>query len=157
MSLRKTKYAEYIRDFTALGNPFLLLLVSSVGLVWHSNFASLLPILIGFFLANEVVCSTIKYVWHKPRPNGQQFDTGLEKIDAGSFPSIHASRISLVYLSLGYIHWEAGYYTLLPVFGIIILLVGYSRVFLQKHFLTDVVAGYVFGSCCFFLATFFYS
>lgn len=154
-SLKKTKYAEYIRDFTAIGNPFLLLLVAVATLANYANFNHYFIILVLAFLANEFICSSIKYLWHKPRPNGQEFNNGFEKIDAGSFPSIHASRISLVYLSLSYIHYINGQLLLVPIFVLIILVVGYSRIFLKKHFFVDVMAGYGFGSLMFWAITFF--
>lgn len=144
-SLRKSKTAEYIHDFTALGNPFLLLLVSLMALSNHPQLGRYFPLLLLGFFINEIVCSSIKYLWHKPRPNGQQYAGGLEKIDAGSFPSIHASRISFVYLSLGMMHYWIGNNWVLIMSGLVILTVGYSRIFLKKHFLTDVLAGYAFG------------
>jgi undecaprenyl-diphosphatase len=146
--LKKRKYAEYIQDFTALGNPFLLLLVAFVALqgLPFAAFGLWARLLIGFF-ANEIICSGIKFFWHKPRPNGQQFDNPLDKIDAGSFPSIHASRISFVYSSLAYLHFLAfGTYYFAAVALVVVVVVGYSRVFLRKHFLEDVLAGYGFGS-----------
>ncbi|MCP4443668.1 MAG: phosphatase PAP2 family protein [Aureispira sp.] len=148
-SLGKTKYAEYIRDVTALGNPFILLLVTFVLIGTHQHFWQLLAIMVVGFLINEVLCSGIKYLWHKPRPNGQQFENALEKIDAGSFPSIHAARISFVYLTLGYIQYQLDAWYYLPIFALVIILVGYSRVFLHKHFPLDVAAGYTFGSVMF--------
>lgn len=145
LSLRKTKTAEYIHDFTALGNPFLLLLVALMALSNHPQLNIFFPpLLIGFFV-NEIVCSGIKYLWHKPRPNGQEYVGGLEKIDAGSFPSIHASRISFVYLSLGIMHYQIGNNWVFIMSVLVIMAVGYSRIFLKKHFLTDVLAGYCFG------------
>lgn len=146
MSLKKNKYAEYIRDITALGNPFILLLFTIVALSLSPSFYQHLLIIVLTFLVNECLCSGIKYIWHKPRPNQQSFSNAFEKIDAGSFPSIHSSRIILVYGYLSYIHLAVlenpyvGY--LLALF---ILLVGYSRIFLKKHFLTDVIAGYLIG------------
>jgi len=156
MSLKKTKYAEYIRDFTAIGNPFLLLLVAVSTLATFDKFTHYFIILLLAFLLNEFICSTIKYLWHKPRPNGQEFQNGFEKIDAGSFPSIHASRISLVYLSLSYLHYIEGNPILVPVFITVILVVGYSRIFLKKHFFVDVMAGYGFGSAMFCALTFLF-
>lgn len=153
-SLKKTKYAEYIRDFTAIGNPFLLLLVALATLSSHVKFWTYFPILLAGFFFNEIACSAIKYFWHKPRPNGQKFKNGFEKIDAGSFPSIHSSRIAFVYLSLSYIQYMAGNLLIVPVFLIVILVVGYSRVFLKKHFLVDVMAGYFIGALLFFSITF---
>ncbi len=152
--LKKVKYAEYIRDFTAIGNPFLLLLIAVATLSSHAKFVPYFIILLTGFFVNEVLCSGIKLLWHKPRPNGQEFNNKFEKIDAGSFPSIHASRISFVYLSLGYIQYMAGNLLLLPVFLTVIIVVGYSRIFLKKHFFVDVMAGYCFGLLMFFAITF---
>ena len=56
-SLKKTKYAEYIRDFTAIGNPFLLLLVALVTLSNFDKFEDYFIILLIGFLVNEFVCS----------------------------------------------------------------------------------------------------
>ena len=39
MSLKKNKYAEYIRDITALGNPFILLLIAVVALSVSPSFS----------------------------------------------------------------------------------------------------------------------
>ncbi len=146
--LRQRKFGEYIQDFTALGNPFLLLLVSFFAIQnirWISP-AQIWLVLIGGFLANEFICSGIKYIWHKPRPNAQTFGDGMEKIDAGSFPSIHAARISFVYSSLAYLHYTENQGFILPAICLlVIILVGYSRVFLRRHFAFDVLAGYVFG------------
>lgn len=145
-SLRKTKYAEYIRDITALGNPFLLLLVSLLALAKHPQFGDYFPPLVVGFLLNEALCSGIKFLWHKPRPNGQEYWGGLEKIDAGSFPSIHAARISYVYLFLGMVHYWMGITWVAVVAALVIVAVGYSRIFLQKHYFVDVLAGYGFGT-----------
>lgn len=154
-TLGKQKYAEYVRDFTAIGNPFLLLLVALTTLSHQEDFATYFGVLISGFFLNEIICSAIKFFWHKPRPNGQTFVNGLEKIEAGSFPSIHASRISFVYLFLAYIHYMSENMLILPIFLIIILIVGYSRIFLKKHFLVDVLAGYFFGTLMFFLSVLF--
>lgn len=154
-SLGKTKYAEYIRDFTSIANPFLLLLVVFATLSHHSQFIPYFTILVIGFLINEAICSGIKFLWHKPRPNGQTYENGLEKIEAGSFPSIHAARISYIYLSLSYIHYNMGNLFIIPVFLLVILIVGYSRIFLRKHFIIDVLAGYGFGITMFAIASFF--
>jgi membrane-associated phospholipid phosphatase len=146
--LKNRKTAEYIQDLTALGNPFLLLLVSFCATQGTFEIPTwkIWAILSAGFLINELICSTIKFFWHKPRPNSQTYLGGLEKIDAGSFPSIHAARISFVYSSLAYLQYtENQSIIFIIICSLVILLVGYSRVFLKKHFLIDVLAGYIFG------------
>ncbi|MGH1338094.1 MAG: phosphatase PAP2 family protein [Aureispira sp.] len=58
---------------------------------------------------------------------------------------MHASRISFVYLSLGMMQYWIGNHWVLFMSILVIITVGYSRIFLKKHFLTDVLAGYCFG------------
>ncbi len=146
--LRRRKYAEYIQDFTALGNPFVLLLITTA-VLQNVHFADgrVWLWLLGAFIAGEALCSGIKYLWHKPRPDGQLFKGALEKIDAGSFPSIHAFRIAYTYSSLAYLQYvQSGGGLLFPLVALVVVaVVGYSRVFLRKHFATDVAAGYAIG------------
>ncbi len=145
--LASRKYGEYIRDFTSLGNPFILLSIAFF-LVGFNN--SFLMIVLGFII-NEIICSAIKYFFPKKRPNQQTYDSAAEKIDAGSFPSIHASRLSFVGLSLMAL---TNYFPHKILLLVIILVVGYSRIYLLKHYPIDVLAGYVFGTMLFVLMFF---
>ena len=99
-------------------------------------------ILLIALVINEILGSLIKIILPKTRPNGQKYNNLLEKIDAGSFPSLHSSRITIVYLTLFY------FGTLLVfkiIFISIIPLVMLSRINLKKHFLTDIIGGFVIG------------
>ena len=145
--LSSRKYGEYIRDFTSLGNPFILLSIAFFLTGIGKPFAM---IVLGFVI-NEIVCSAIKYFFPKKRPNQQTYDSAAEKIDAGSFPSIHASRLSFVGLSLMSM---TSYFPHKILLLIMILVVGYSRIYLLKHFPIDVLAGYVFGTMLFVLMFF---
>ena len=143
-SFLKYKFNDWLRDFTSLGNPLILLLIPFIALGNTSSYYKLLIAL----LVNEILCSTIKLVFHKPRPDGQAYKTILEKIDAGSFPSIHASRITLVYLTL----FDFTDHLLLKiVFLTVILIVMYSRVALKRHFWTDIIGGLIIGASIFFI------
>lgn len=99
-------------------------------------------------LVNEILGSVIKIIFPKKRPNGQTYSTLLEKIDAGSFPSLHASRITLVYLTL---FSNTENIVLKIVFILVILLVILSRIKLKKHFWTDVLGGFVLGVLLWYL------
>jgi len=131
-----------MRDLTSLANPVILLLVPLCFLRWTDEFKMLLIAL----TINELLGSLIKLLFHKPRPDGQQYTNALEKIDAGSFPSLHSSRIAVVYLTLAYL---APDWWLSLLFVAVIFVVGYSRIFLKKHFLSDVLGGYAFGGLIF--------
>jgi len=138
----KYKFGEWMRDLTSLANPIILLLLPLCFLRWTPEYKMLL---IALFI-NELVGSLIKFFFHKPRPDGQKYSNALEKIDAGSFPSLHSSRIAVVYLTLAYLAPNIGFRLL---FLAVIIVVGYSRIFLKKHFLADVIGGYFFGGMVF--------
>lgn len=132
------KFKEWARDITSLASPLLLLLIPFVFLGTTKVFYTLLIALV----ANEIIASLIKIVFPKKRPDGQTYNSILEKIDAGSFPSIHASRITIVYLTL-FSHTES--IALQIIFLVIIVLVFLSRILLKKHFWIDVFGGFVLG------------
>lgn len=136
--LFEKKYGEYIRDLTAFANPIFLILISLFFLGPSTIF---ITILVGLAI-NEAVGSIIKFLFPKKRPNNQKYSNSLEKIDAGSFPSIHSSRVMFVYLML---FTSTPFAYLKVIFLSIILVVGYSRLFLKKHYLIDVLGGYILG------------
>jgi len=76
----------------------------------------------------------------------------LEKIDAGSFPSIHASRISLVYFTLFNV---TNLLSLKIAFISVIAVVAFSRVALKRHFWTDIIGGIVIGISIYFIFNYF--
>lgn len=143
-SFWKYKFNDWVRDFTSLGNPLILLLVPFAVLGPQSIFHTLLIAL----CVNELICSLIKLVFHKPRPDGQAYKGVLEKIDAGSFPSIHASRITLVYLTL---FQFTDNLILKFIFILVIVVVTYSRVSLKRHYWQDIFGGIFIGIIIFYL------
>jgi len=138
------KYKDWIRDFTSLGNPIILLFVPFAVLGPQPVYFKLLLAL----LINEIFCSLIKFFFHKPRPDGQSYKGALEKIDAGSFPSIHASRIALVYFTLFNSTEEL---SLKIAFISVIFIVALSRVLLKRHFWTDIIGGLFIGISIYFI------
>ena len=140
------KFKDWLRDFTSLGNPVILIFVPFIFLENTHYFYYLLVALV----INEIFCSSIKLFFHKKRPDGQTYKGILEKIDAGSFPSIHASRITIVYLFL-FSNTES--LAIKITFISVILFVFISRVALKKHFWIDVFGCFVIGSLMWYLLT----
>ena len=140
-SFFKSKFNDWSRDFTSLANPLILIFVPFIFL-FVNNSKAFYTLLIALAV-NELIGSFIKIVFPKTRPNGQKYNTLLEKIDAGSFPSLHSSRITLVYLTLFSV---ATIISLKIVFLAIIPIVMLSRINLKKHFYTDIIGGFFIGS-----------
>ena len=134
------KFNDWSRDFTSLANPLILIFIPFLFL-YKNNTNTFYVLLISLAL-NELIGSLIKILFPKTRPNGQKYNNLIEKIDAGSFPSLHSSRITLVYLTL----FSASSLLIFKIlFLTIIPIVMLSRINLKKHFLTDIIGGFIIG------------
>lgn len=141
------KFREWMRDFTSLASPLILVFVPFIVMGPGRPYY----VLLGALAVNEALGSIIKIVFPKKRPTGQTYSNTMEKIDAGSFPSLHAARITLVYLTL---FAFASLPIMKVLFILVIVVVCVSRVLLKKHFWTDVAGGIVMGSLVFYASTF---
>ena len=89
-----------------------------------------------------LIAMIIKALFFKARLKKQKTRTLIERIDASSFPSIHSARITFLTFSI------VAYSTslILNIFLIILgILIAYSRIYLKKHYLSDVIAGIILG------------
>ncbi len=83
----------------------------------------------------------VKFLFRRPRPEG---DWGqIYRVnDPHSFPSGHAARAAaIVVVAAHLLPWWA-----VVIVAIWALLVGYSRVALKVHYLSDVLFGFLFGT-----------
>ncbi|MCL3781900.1 phosphatase PAP2 family protein [Prolixibacteraceae bacterium JC049] len=137
-SYKRKKIKDFFRDMTSLGNPFSVLLFI---LFCTSSYNQLITSLIGL-LCIEILCFSIKFFYYKPRPNSEIFTTRFGKMSAGSFPSIHSARISFIFTQLALIKGEFIFFI---ISFIVIVVVSFSRVFLKKHYIIDVLFGLLIG------------
>ncbi len=89
----------------------------------------------------------IKYLFHRERP------VGIAAVveDSYSFPSGHATLSMALYGYLIYLLWltkwtQSVKICLTILLAILIILVGFSRLYLGVHYLTDVLAGFALGA-----------
>jgi membrane-associated phospholipid phosphatase len=136
---------ETWRDVVALGS-LLFFLVIAIFLLFIEPRSSFI-IILGLFMV-EAVGALVKVLFYKARPDRQKFTNMLEKIDSGSFPSIHAARTILVALSIYHLFISPLAWAFL---ALLVLLVGASRVNLKRHYIVDVIGGYVFGFLVWYL------
>jgi undecaprenyl-diphosphatase len=128
--------AEYL-----LVVPALVVLVFSF--FRHLHWYGLQILLISF--TSSMLNQLLKHLFERPRPaTAMLFQSGL------SFPSGHAMIGGCFYGLLVYIIWKTvkgafwrWFFT--AFFTILELLIGYSRIYLQVHYATDVLAGYAAG------------
>jgi membrane-associated phospholipid phosphatase len=102
----------------------------------------LLLITLGAQLLNDV----LKEVFHRTRPEPL---AGWIASQQYSFPSGHAMVSAAFYGYLAYLAWRLlpGVWRWVAAVGLLLLVVaiGVSRLYLQAHFLSDVIAGYLSG------------
>jgi|TARA_Y100000310_G_scaffold28368_1_gene27003 membrane-associated phospholipid phosphatase len=134
---------ESIRDFSALANPIILLVLFL--LVFEGTE---LKIGIIGLIGVAVVCYIIKIVFNKERPLKIDHKNLFELVQSRSFPSAHSAIIMYTGLS---IIAKVDVFLVDLLFGFLILVVGYSRYHLKKHFVNDIIWGYAIGLVGFIL------
>jgi len=143
---------SFFRVITSLGEELFYLLLFSF-LIWCVDFY--LGIRIGIiFLLSLYVNSGVKEIFQQPRP----FDIlpEIQKVHAYGygFPSGHAQSSLVVWGSIAY--WKKQ--TWIRYLSILlILLIGFSRIYLGVHFPTDVLGGWLFGGLILGLSYFIFS
>jgi undecaprenyl-diphosphatase len=104
--------------------------------------ASLLLVVGGAQLLNDI----LKDLFQRTRPAPV---AGLILAQQFSFPSGHAMVSAAFYLFVAYLGWRLlrgrWRYVLSGGLVVLILLIGISRLYLDAHYFTDVVAGYIAG------------
>lgn len=148
ISFRSPALTETMMLITFLGGQLFLTLAISVTilLLWnaHKKDASIFGFI---FLSGMGLNLLLKEIFQRPRPlhplvNELQY----------SFPSGHAMNSFVFYAALTYfVFWHMKnkkwgfWFSVLA--GVLVLLIGTSRVYLGVHFPSDVLAGFLAGLC----------
>lgn len=94
----------------------------------------------------EVLNNILKNLFHRTRPTPV---IGLLDAQQFSFPSGHAMVSAAFYFYIAYLTWRLvhGFWRWVLVGGLIllVLLIGLSRIYLEVHYLSDVIAGNLAG------------
>jgi membrane-associated phospholipid phosphatase len=125
-----------------------LVIVSLVisGVFFLKNYKAQGLLLIGAMGGDALIVSIIKVLEHVARPTNEiLFDTGF------SFPSGHSAGCIVFGGVLAYFAWRHWLSThsraLIGVgMGVVVGVVGFDRVYLNVHWLSDVFGGWLFGS-----------
>ncbi len=131
-----------IFDTTSL--VILSLIIS--GVLYLKNYKAHGLLLLGAMGGDAVVVSILKSVEHAARP------TNAIMVDSGfSYPSGHSAGVIVFMGVLAYFAWQhwqgTGSRTLIGVgLGAVVGVVGFDRVYLGVHWLSDVFGGWFFGA-----------
>jgi undecaprenyl-diphosphatase len=133
---------------TSLGDPIATIgigvAIAAVGL-WLSN--------LRLVLSGAIIWATlgvgflIKLFIGRARPL-TEYAANL-RVDTFSFPSGHASGATIAYGLLAYLAWHLlpqpfGYIAAV-ILGLLVIVIGVSRIYLGAHFPSDVIAGWLLG------------
>ena len=97
------------------------------------------------------ITTVIRLVHFKRRPDKQAYRNFIEKIDASSFPSLHAMRAAVMATILSITFSNP---LLTALFSLCAIGVGVSRVLTKRHYVSDVIVGLLVGVLVGWLATF---
>jgi undecaprenyl-diphosphatase len=149
------------RDLTSLGSPTVLALFTIAAVSYlciDGKRAAALFVAVSI-TGGAVLMSLLKFGFARPRP---ELVSHLINVNSFSFPSGHATMAAVTYLTLGVLlarvqkRRRMKLY-LLAVASILVLLVGFTRVYLGVHWPTDVLAGWCIGTAwamgCWLIAT----
>ncbi len=149
------------RDLTSLGSPAVLTLITivAVSYLWIDGKRSTALLTALSIIGGAVLVSLLKFGFARPRP---EFVSHCVNVNSFSFPSGHATMAAVTYLTLGVLlarvqKGQRMKLYVLAVASVLVLLVGFTRVYLGVHWPTDVLAGWCIGTAwaagCWFVAT----
>lgn len=143
---------------TNLVNP-LMIVVLTILFILSTIFLKkkkfIIPIILSIFFASTSMV-VLKNIFERPRPNLSYY------IESGfSFPSGHSTMAVafygfIIYFLLQNIKNIKYKFIAIPILLVIILLIGFSRMYLGVHYLTDVLGGFILGGICLYSSIFIF-
>ena len=137
---------ETFQDLSALGGLPVYVAICAMFFVTN-NYNTFWQLVIAFIAVFGITVLT-RLTHYTDRPEKQKFMTWYEKIDASSFPSLHAGRTAALAIIIGNFFMQNFY----NMMGIDILLITCviavcaMRMVLHRHYFTDVLFGVMIGA-----------
>lgn len=143
LSIQSSTLTTIMQCITFIGNPILWFIFAAL-FYWlgEENEGFYLTMLV---LLSSAVSGIFKTIIARPRPELIQGNNAIDLLVSGyntySFPSGHSTMISSVFT---YLYNELKKKTKI-IFALLIIAVMFSRLYLGKHYLSDVIAGLLLG------------
>jgi len=139
-SARRPVLEGVMHEATAFGRPLVvvvgLAIVLAVDLTSGGGWSTV-RLAVGALAGTNLVVEGLKRGIGRARPDGER------RRSNSSFPSSHVANAFALAWVLG-ARWRRG----IPVFFALALLVAFSRMYLNRHYLSDVVVGAFIGVIC---------
>jgi undecaprenyl-diphosphatase len=139
-------------QITAVGNGLSVVVIGLVAcaFLWAIRERVGVLLLVIAVLGGDLFNRALKAAFARPRPELFVLETPYARPVSASFPSGHATASMVLYLVLAYLLVRLGgrgpfRWLVITLAGILIVLIGLSRMYLGVHYPSDVLAGYVFG------------
>ncbi len=148
-AIRSDALTDIMIPITHLGSSWFLIVANvALGLYFllirkHRWYSIKVPVVA---LGSVAMMTLLKLFFSRPRPDLPV----IEGVLGFSFPSGHSMSAMTFYGLLIYLVWNSAFekkwkWILIPVLALIIALVGFSRIYLRVHYLSDVLAGFAVG------------
>jgi undecaprenyl-diphosphatase len=122
---------------THFGSVFIVMIIMTSLFMWEERKREWIPVLLTSFVVSTAICLMLKYTIARPRPSDF---SALVALTAYSFPSLHSSAsftaVPILDLEFPMFKW---FWILFAV------VVGFSRIYLNVHYLSDVIGGALIG------------
>jgi membrane-associated phospholipid phosphatase len=144
----KLMFDDQMKEYTSLGGNFFygFLFFITFAMGYTSEMPGVLDAARALLVSGilfTLIGFGLKYIIGRTRPNqvSLKWASILERMNDASFPSIHSGRAIIIAYTIGH---------LLPPFGkiifwIIMLGIPLTRVYLKKHYWSDIIAGSLLG------------
>lgn len=132
-----------LKFITQFGDVLVIVLICILLLIFYKNKKELIPLYL-VTIISTILNNILKPIFARPRPELIQ----LVIEDTYSFPSGHASASMTFYGYLIYMIWQSKLekkckVVLTTILSLLILTIGYSRIYLNVHHISDILAGFM--------------
>ena len=157
-SLHTPFFDWFFSHITLLGNTEAVVVITTLFVSWllytQKNYFAYFTLIV--VIGSTTSTYLLKKVFGRPRP-----ELEIVQLESYSFPSGHATAAIALYGVMAYVvHTlsKKSYYrcVLLLFLLSLVALVGFSRIYLGYHYMSDVVAGYIVGGTWLLTSTYLF-